>query len=70
VPSGDEILRQLEEMVFRDESADKTPDPTESTKKDCKKKKKKKKGKKRKRNNKKKEPEATEILWKKKSIFF
>jgi hypothetical protein len=27
VPSGDEILRQLEGMVFKDESADKTPEP-------------------------------------------
>jgi hypothetical protein len=46
VPSGDEILRQLEGMVFGDESADKTPDPTELTKKDIQKKKKKKKRKK------------------------
>jgi hypothetical protein len=43
VPSGDEILRQLEGMVFGDESAGKTPKPPESTKKDRKKKKKKKK---------------------------
>jgi hypothetical protein len=42
VPSGDEILRQLKGMAFGDESAGKTPDPTELTKKDCKKKKKKK----------------------------
>jgi hypothetical protein len=41
VPSGDEILRQLEGMVFRDESADKTPEPPESTKKDRKTKRKK-----------------------------
>jgi hypothetical protein len=41
VPSGDEILRQLEGMVFGDESAGKTPDPTESKKKGHKKKKKK-----------------------------
>jgi hypothetical protein len=41
VPSGDEILRQLEGMVFRDESAGKTPKPLESTKKDYKKKRKK-----------------------------
>jgi hypothetical protein len=40
VPNGDKILRQLEGMVFGDKSAGKTPDPTESTKKDCKKKKK------------------------------
>jgi hypothetical protein len=39
VPNGDEILRQLEEMVFGDESAGKTPNPTKSTKKDHKKKK-------------------------------
>ena len=43
VPSGDEILRQLEWMAFGDESAGKTPDPIELTKKDRKKKKKKKK---------------------------
>jgi hypothetical protein len=42
VPNGDEILRQLEGMVFGDESAGKTPDPTELTKKDHKKRKKKK----------------------------
>jgi aspartate oxidase len=73
VPSGDEISRQLEGMVFGDESASKTPDRTESTKKDRKKeKKKRKKEKKRKskRNNKKKELAAAEILWKKKNIFF
>jgi hypothetical protein len=76
VPNGDKILRQLEGMVFGDKSAGKTPDPTESTKKDCKRKKKKKeekgkkKKKKRKRNTKKKEPAAPEILWKKKSNFF
>jgi hypothetical protein len=46
VPSGDEILRQLKGMAFGDESAGKTPNPTELTKKDRKKKKKKKKGKK------------------------
>ena len=62
-------------MIFGDESADKTPDPTELTKKDHKKKKRKeKKGKKkkrkRKRNKKKDEPAAPAILWKKKSIFF
>jgi hypothetical protein len=49
VPSGDEILRQLEGMTFGDESAGKTPNPTELTKKDRKKKKKKKKKKKRKK---------------------
>ena len=55
VPSGDEILRQLEGMAFRDESAGKTPKPPESTKKDRKKKRKEKKAmKKRKRNKKKK----------------
>jgi hypothetical protein len=47
VPSGDEILRQLEGMAFGDESASKTPDPTELTKKDCKKKKRKKRGRRR-----------------------
>jgi hypothetical protein len=31
MPSGDEILRRLEGMAFRYESAGKTPDPTEST---------------------------------------
>jgi hypothetical protein len=39
VPSGDEILRQLEGMVFGNESTDKTLEPPESTKKDRKKKK-------------------------------
>ena len=68
VPSGDEILRQVEGMVFGDESAGKTPDPTKLTKKDCKKKKKKKKVKE--RNKKKEELAALEILWKKKNIFF
>ena len=43
VPRRDEILRQLERMAFGDESAGKTPDPTELTKKDRKKKKKKRK---------------------------
>ena len=43
VPSGDEILRQLEGMVFRDESAGKTPKPLELIKKDRKKKRKRKK---------------------------
>ena len=61
VPSEDKILRQLEGMVFRDKSAGTTPEPIESTKKDCKRKKKTKK-RKRKRNNKKKEPAAAEIL--------
>jgi hypothetical protein len=41
VPSGDEILRQLEWMVFGDESVDKEPKPIEKSKTDCKKKKKK-----------------------------
>jgi hypothetical protein len=53
-------------MVFRDESAGKTPQPTEKSKKDCKKKRKIKKE----RNNKKIQPVTNEILWKKKSIFF
>jgi hypothetical protein len=70
VPSGDEILRQLEGMAFGDESAGKTPDPTELTKKDCKKKKKKEKKRKTKMNKKKEEPVAPDILWKKKNIFF
>ena len=43
VPSGNEILRQLEGMTFGNESAGKTSDPTELTKKDRKKKKQKKK---------------------------
>ena len=43
MPSGNEILRQLEGMTFSDESGSKTPDPIELTKKDHKKKKKKKK---------------------------
>ena len=43
VPSGDKILRQLEGLIFGDESADKTSDPTELTKKDHKKKKRKEK---------------------------
>jgi hypothetical protein len=50
VPSGDEILRQLEGMAFGDKSASKTPDPTELTKKD-RKKKKKKKGKRKKKKD-------------------
>jgi hypothetical protein len=72
VPSGDEILRQLEGMAFGDESAGKTPDPTKLIKKDRKKKKKKKKEKKRKMktNKKKEELAAPDILWKKKNIFF
>jgi hypothetical protein len=65
VPSGDEILRQLEGVVFRDGSAGKTLEPSESTKKDCKKKKKMKRN-----NKKKKEPTATEILWKNRTNFF
>ena len=48
MPSGDEMLRQIEGMVFRDESAGKTLDPTESTKKDRTKKPKRKKRKKKK----------------------
>jgi hypothetical protein len=51
--SSGEILRQLEGMIFSDESAGKTPDPTELTKKDRKKKKKKQK-KKRKKEKKRK----------------
>jgi hypothetical protein len=42
VPSGEEILSQLEGMVFGDESAGKTPKPPPQTKKDRKKKKKRK----------------------------
>jgi hypothetical protein len=42
VPSEEEILRQLEGMVFGDESTGKTPKPSLSTKKDRKKKKKRK----------------------------
>jgi hypothetical protein len=41
VPNGEEILRQLEGMVFGDESAGKTPKPPPQTKKDRKKKKRK-----------------------------
>jgi hypothetical protein len=78
VPSGEEILRQLEGMVFEDESAGKTPKPPPSTKKDRKKKKKKKeekklkKKRKRKRNNNKnqEEPVVAEVLWKKEKYFF
>jgi hypothetical protein len=76
VPSGEEILTQLQGMVFGDESAGKTPKPPPQTKKDRKKNKekqpKKKPKKKRKRNNNKnqEEPVAPEVLWKKKSIFF
>jgi hypothetical protein len=73
VPSEDEILRQLEGMVFGDESVWKTPKPLASTKKDRKKKEEEKEPKKkRKRNNKKNQEElvAAEVLWKKKSIFF
>ena len=55
-------------MIFGDDSAGKTPEPTKSTKKDRKKRKEKKTN--RKRNNKKKQPAAAEILWKRKSIFF
>jgi hypothetical protein len=69
VPSGEEILRQLEGMVFGDESAGKTPKPPPPTKKDRKKKKEKqpkkksKKKRKRKRNNNKnqEEPVAPEV---------
>ena len=46
VLSGDKILRQLEGMAFGDESAGKTPDPTELTRKDRQNKKGKKKRKK------------------------
>jgi hypothetical protein len=75
VPSGEEILRQLEGMIFGDESADKTPKPPLSTKKDREKKKKKeenKSKKKRKRNNNKnqEEPVVAEVLWKKKKKNF
>jgi hypothetical protein len=42
VPSGEELLSQLEGMVFGDESAGKTPKPPPQTKKDRKKKKKRK----------------------------
>ena len=60
VPSGDEILRQLQKMAFGDESADKTPDPTELTRKDHKNKKKKgKKGKKEEEEDKKEESRAS-----------
>ena len=63
VPSRDEILRQLEGMAFSDESAGKTPDPTELTRKDCKnkkgKKKKKEKGKKEEEEDKKEESRAS-----------
>jgi hypothetical protein len=38
VPSGDDILMQLEGMVFKDESVGKEPKPTEKSKKDSKKK--------------------------------
>ena len=55
-------------MAFSDESASKTPDPTELTKKDRKNKKGKKK-RKRKTKKKKAEPTALDMLWKKKSIF-
>jgi hypothetical protein len=62
VPSGEEILRQLEGMVFEDESAGKIPKPPPSTKKDRKKKKQKKKPKKkRKRNNNKNQEEPVAI---------
>jgi hypothetical protein len=60
VTSGDEILRQLEGMVFGDESARKTPKPPASTNKDRKKKEKEKEKepkKKRKRTKKKNQEE-------------
>jgi hypothetical protein len=43
MPSGDEILRQLEGMIFGDESVGKEPKPTEKSKTDSKKTKKKNK---------------------------
>jgi hypothetical protein len=66
VPGGDKILRQLEGMVFGDESASKEPKPIEKLKTDSKK----KKQKKRKKTLKKGQPMTNEKLWKKKSIFF
>jgi hypothetical protein len=65
VPSGDDILRQLEGMVFGDESAGKEPKPSEKSKTDNK-----KKQKKRKKTLKKGQPMTNEKVWKKKSIFF
>jgi hypothetical protein len=65
VPSGDDILRQLEGMVFGDESADKEPKPSEKSKTNNK-----KKQKKRKKTLKKGQPMTNEKVWKKKSIFF
>jgi hypothetical protein len=38
VPSGDDILMQLERMIFRDENVGKKSTPTEKSKKDSKKK--------------------------------
>ena len=74
VPSGEEILKQLEGMVFGDESAGKTPKPPKSTKKNHKKKKRKKKRRWRrgrgikKRNKKNQRP--LKYCGKKKNIFF
>ena len=51
VPSGDEILRQLEGMTFGNESAGKTPDPTELTRRIVRKKKKKRKKKEKKKED-------------------
>ena len=60
VPSGDEILRQLEGMPFGDENAGKTR--SESNKN---------KGEKRKKGtSNEQQPESNNVLWKKKSIFF
>jgi hypothetical protein len=47
MPSGDEILRQLEGMIFGDESVGKEPKPTEKSKTDSKKTKKNKRSKRR-----------------------
>jgi hypothetical protein len=65
VPSGDDILVQLEGMSFGDESASKKPKPIEKPKTD-----KNKKQKKRKKTPTKKKQVTDEIVWKKKSIFF
>ena len=66
VPSGDDILMQLEGMVFGDESAGKKPKLTGKSKTDNVG----KKQKKRKKTPKKQKQVIVDKVWKKKSIFF
>jgi hypothetical protein len=75
VPSEEEILRQLEEIVFEDESADKTPKPPCIDQEGPQEKKKKKRSRRRRRGKgiirrTKKNQWLLKVLWKNKSIFF